>query len=265
MAQSDPAGRLMGRVTEAKGLPLAGATLYITAAGATQAAISNAQGYYALLSVPAGEYKLKVSKRGLAPWETKVNVASNLTSRIDVKMQGEGGELVAAVQTETKPEPKSLLAAAKPETVRPVEAVKPKLASSVANTTATDAPVISMRKADDEALQRLAEESEVAADPNRIAGLEREVDIEGGVAAVYEKIKYPELAFKSRTEGKVVARVLVSKRGEVISVDFVKSVNPMLDEEVFRVLTEETKFIPALAAGTPVPSTIVIPVAFKVK
>lgn len=250
-------GRLMGKVLDASGNAMMGVTLYISGTAATQAALSNAQGYYTFLNLPEGQYTMRVSKRGVAAWDTKLNVNANLTTRLDVRLDAvsEGGA-VAVSQGDTK-----LLTDRKRDTVADSESKPVSSRASAANAGAVEALKSASMKTDlDDALLKFSEEHAV---DDAVAGFDREVEIAGGATAVMEKIKYPELAMKSRVAGKVVARVVVDKAGSVVTVNFLKSVNPMLDQEVFRVLTEETTFIPASAGGKNVTGVIVIPVTFK--
>jgi hypothetical protein len=79
-------GRLMGRVQDSSGKPVAGATIYITCSSVTQAAVSNAQGYYTFLNVPPETYKIRTYKRGYSTWNSDLTVAANSITRIDVKL-----------------------------------------------------------------------------------------------------------------------------------------------------------------------------------
>jgi outer membrane biosynthesis protein TonB len=46
------------------------------------------------------------------------------------------------------------------------------------------------------------------------------------------------LALKAGAEGKSVAQVFVDKEGNILKVNFLKNINPILDAEVMRALTE---------------------------
>jgi TonB family protein len=76
----------------------------------------------------------------------------------------------------------------------------------------------------------------------------------------------PTFALKAGVEGKAIAQVFVDKSGNIIKVNFLKSINPILDAEVMRVLTEDTQFKPArISSGKTVGGAIVIPFNFKIK
>ncbi|MFN3345968.1 MAG: energy transducer TonB, partial [Chloroherpetonaceae bacterium] len=117
-----------------------------------------------------------------------------------------------------------------------------------------------------EELISLTEENLNADDIEQVATLESNVSIVGGVEQIYKNIKYPDLALKAGVEGKVVAQVFVDKQGNIVKVNFLKSINPILDAEVMRVLTEDTEFKPAkISGGKTVAGAIVIPFNFKIK
>ncbi|MFN3344990.1 MAG: carboxypeptidase-like regulatory domain-containing protein, partial [Chloroherpetonaceae bacterium] len=93
-------GRLMGRVLDSSGKPVAGATIYITSASVTQAAVSNAQGYYTFLNVPPENYKIRTYKRGYSAWNSELSVVANSITRVDVKLGvGEVEENLAVAET----------------------------------------------------------------------------------------------------------------------------------------------------------------------
>lgn len=260
-------GRLMGRVLDSSGKPVAGATIYITCSSVIQAAVSNAQGYYTFLNVPPENYKIRTYKRGYSAWNSDLVVAANSITRIDVKLSVEGVEENVVV-AETK---KSTSTAVK----KTVPVVKKK--ESVEVVAADKTPelrkeIISQLKSDDEddkgteELINMTEENLNADDIGQVATLESNVEIVGGVEQIYKNIRYPELALKAGVEGKTVAQVFVDKEGGIVKVNFLKSINPILDAEVMRVLTEETEFKPAkISGGKTVAGAIVIPFNFKIK
>lgn len=263
-------GRLMGRVLDKEGKPIPGATIYITSASITQAAVSNAQGYYTFLSVPPETYKIRTYKRGYDAWNSEIAVVANSITRIDVKL-GVGGsdEAQALASIETK---KSSNSTAVKKTV-PV--VKKEVVEVVAAETPPElkTEIIAQLKSegddDDkgaEELIKITEENLNADNIEQVATLESNVEIVGGLEKIYQSVKYPDLALKAGVEGKVIAQVFIDKEGSLVKVNFLKSINPILDAEVMRVLTEETQFKPArVSGGKTVAGSIVIPFTFKIK
>ncbi len=266
-------GRLLGRVLDAGGAPVAAATVFLTSGAATQAAVSNAQGYYVFLAVPEGAYTLKAQKRGLPKTDPiNVQVASNTTVRRDVSIGVEtaAGPLLAA----NKPK-------AEPKQERPV-ADKPKTDNAGADKAKADADAKAKADADAKAradadakaaeLARLKEEEELkkaTEDAARLeaeanaTNIEQEVSIDGGREAVVKQIIYPETAVKLKIEGKVVSRVFVDNTGNVLKIDILKGAHELLNEEAVRVLTEETKYKPAIVNGKPAAGAITVPLNFK--
>ncbi len=261
-------GRLMGRVLDSSGKPVAGATIYITSSNVTQAAVSNAQGYYTFLNVPPETYKIRTYKRGYSAWNSDLTVAANSITRIDVKL-GTGEVEENVVVAETK---KSTSTAVK-KTVPVVKKKESVEVVAVEKTPELRKEIVSQLKSEDddddkgtEELINMTEENLNADDMEQVATLESNVEIVGGVEQIYKNIKYPDLALKAGVEGKAIAQVFVDKSGNIVKVNFLKSINPILDAEVMRVLTEDTAFKPArISGGKTVAGAIVIPFNFKIK
>lgn len=261
-------GRLMGRVLDSSGKPVAGATIYITCSSVIQAAVSNAQGYYTFLNVPPENYKIRTYKRGYSAWNSDLVVAANSITRIDVKLSVEGVEENVVV-AETKKSTSTAVKKTVP-VVKKKESVE--VVAAADKTPELRKEIISQLKSDDEddkgteELINMTEENLNADDIGQVATLESNVEIVGGVEQIYKNIRYPELALKAGVEGKTVAQVFVDKEGGIVKVNFLKSINPILDAEVMRVLTEETEFKPAkISGGKTVAGAIVIPFNFKIK
>ncbi len=90
-------GKIAGRVTdEADGKPLAGVNIVME--GTIMGAASDMDGYYVILNVPSGEYRLKASMMGYTTMIVeKVAVSIDLTTKIDFKLKStvlESGESI---------------------------------------------------------------------------------------------------------------------------------------------------------------------------
>ncbi len=261
-------GRLMGRVLDSSGKPVAGATIYITSSNVTQAAVSNAQGYYTFLNVPPETYKIRTYKRGYSAWNSDLTVAANSITRIDVKLGvGETEENIVVAEA------KKTTSTAVKKTVPVVKKKESVEVVAVEKTPELRKEIVSQLKSEDddddkgtEELINMTEENLNADDMEQVATLESNVEIVGGIEQIYKNIKYPDLALKAGVEGKAVAQVFVDKSGNIVKVNFLKSINPILDAEVMRVLTEDTEFKPArISGGKTVAGAIVIPFNFKIK
>jgi TonB family protein len=257
-----PAGRLMGRVVDGTGQPLKGVTVYISGPSGTQAGISNPQGYYMLLGVVPGNYEVRINKPGVGKHDSKVTITSNATVRLDVPL---GADLAATAASE-KP-------AAERQTVVPREAsrqivqaqTEPREKSGKPVEVKAAEPQVPPAKSDADIAKELAEQERQAQEQAEsfVEIPEKTIEIEGGDGAIQRKVKYPELARMARVEGKVVVKVVVDREGSVGNVSFLKPANDMLNQEVLRVINEETKFQPAQQNGKPVSSSIVVQVNFK--
>jgi TonB family protein len=256
-------GRLLGRVIDAGGSPVAAATVFLTSGAATQAAVSNAQGYYVFLAVPEGAYTLKAQKRGLPKTDpVNVQVAANTTVRRDVTIGAEAvaGPLLAA--NKPKAEPKQERTVADKPKADNADAAAQAKAAAEAKAKAEAAELARLKE--EEELKKAAEEvARLEAEANA-TNVEQEVSIEGGREAVVKQIIYPETAVKFKIEGKVVSRVFVDNTGNVLKIDILKGAHELLNEEAVRVLTEETKYKPAIVNGKPVAGAITVPLNFKI-
>ncbi len=262
--------KLIGRVTDDEGNPLPAVLVAVSGASATEAAFSNAQGYYVFLNIPPGEYSIKASKKGLPNWKGQVSVSAGTTNRLDIRI-GADEKLMAAAQpkkeapkpTEAKPtEPK--LADAKPAEQRRTETRTTTEKPSEPKPAQPTAPA----KTEDEkaAEQAIESASQLLSDAD-VAAMESmsPAEVVGGIAAVYKNLKYPDFARKQKLQGQVVAKVYIDKDGHVAKIQLLKTANEVFNEEVFRTLTEEVSYKPATMNGKPVPSSLIIPVRFELK
>jgi TonB family protein len=253
-------GRLIGRVVGENNEPIAGATVSISGQTA-MVAISNAQGYYVLLDVPQGVYEVKATKRGQPVWRGSVTITGGVTQRIDMKLGDKSENLAAKAAADAKrakiEKPKK-----ETETKKEVEEEEKRPEQEVT-------PVVTTTQdlAKEKELQKAIEESEQLSqlDAAQTNLPETDVEIVGGIEAIQSKIEYPMALKRARIEGTVVARVFVDEQGNPLRISLVQPANKFLNEEVIRVLTEETKFKPAKIGDSPVRGAITIPVKFKIQ
>ncbi len=258
-------GRVLGRVLDQDGKPIPAVTIYVVNDNHAQATISNATGYFTLLSVPAGKYKLKAFKRGQPMWERSFNV-SDAMLRVDVKLN-ETPELVAKTSDKTltkpiqKPKPKPTVAETKEQKVAQAEPTKEaEEAEEEAEAKAISDDDVAKEEGLSEAVQ-----SAKTAEANDVAKVDTKPEIIGGMDAINRKIIYPEAARTKELQGGVIAKVSVDKFGNPTKVVILKATDKMFSEEVFRVFSEDIKFKPATAGGQAVASSAVIYVEFKLK
>ena len=82
---------------------------------------------------------------------------------------------------------------------------------------------------------------------------------------VHSNIVYPEAAQAAGTEGRVVLKFKVDKDGTIKNVKVVKSVDPELDAEAVRVVSEAPAWTPGMQNGEPVAVSYVFPVVYKLQ
>ena len=79
-------------------------------------------------------------------------------------------------------------------------------------------------------------------------------------------IKYPVLAKENGIEGTVTVNFVVTDEGKVSEVKVARPLDPDLEAEAVRLINGMPVWIPATdASGKPVPSTVTIPVKFRLK
>ncbi|MFC1734326.1 energy transducer TonB, partial [candidate division KSB1 bacterium] len=87
----------------------------------------------------------------------------------------------------------------------------------------------------------------------------------GGMDAIRNLVKYPELAQKAGIEGLVIIQVLVDKEGVPREFNVVQSLgNNGCDEAAIDAI-RQVRFIPAKQNGSPVPFRMNIPVRFQIR
>lgn len=84
----------------------------------------------------------------------------------------------------------------------------------------------------------------------------------GGLEAIMKKATYPELAMKTRTEGKVYVLAYINESGDVDEVKVVKGIGGGCDEEAVRAV-KKSKFSPGQDKGANVKTKLAIAIHFK--
>ena len=82
--------------------------------------------------------------------------------------------------------------------------------------------------------------------------------------AILERIEYPASAKRDSVEGRVVVKVGIDERGIVRDCQVVRGVRKDLDS-VAVIAVRSVKFIPAMRQEKPVATTVMIPIAFRLK
>jgi Ca-activated chloride channel family protein len=90
-------------------------------------------------------------------------------------------------------------------------------------------------------------------------------DLQSFVKWVQANIKYPKEFAETCITGKVFVQFTVDQKGKVVDIKILRGVDPLLDNEVIRVLNSSPKWTPAKQGGRAVRQTFTIPVVFKLE
>ena len=82
---------------------------------------------------------------------------------------------------------------------------------------------------------------------------------------ISQHIQYPQNAYDSHIQGRVIVQFLVKEDGSVGDAKIVRSVYPSLDEEALRVVRTLPKFHPAILDGKAVEYWFTIPIIFRIE
>lgn len=94
--------------------------------------------------------------------------------------------------------------------------------------------------------------------------VEQMPELQGGLAAIQSKIKYPEMAMKAGIEGRVVVQFIIDEQGNVTNPIVVRGIGGGCDEEALRAV-KQVKFTPGRQRGKPVKVRYSLPVSFKLE
>lgn len=80
-----------------------------------------------------------------------------------------------------------------------------------------------------------------------------------------KNLKYPASAQENGTQGRVIVQFVVNKDGSIVEPKVVKSVDPALDKEAIRVVSNMPKWTPGKQRGKPVRVRFTLPVTFRLQ
>lgn len=87
-------------------------------------------------------------------------------------------------------------------------------------------------------------------------------EVEGGLAEIFKKIKYPEIAKKAGISGKVYVMAFIDENGNVNDVQVIKGIGGGCDEAAVEAI-KQLKFVPGKNEGKPVKVKLSLPITFK--
>lgn len=80
---------------------------------------------------------------------------------------------------------------------------------------------------------------------------------------VLSKVNYPEEAIQNLIQGKVYVQFVIEKNGRVTNVKVTRPLDPLIDQEVIRVVQSSPSWKPAKKQGNIVRMWVTIPIVFK--
>ncbi len=80
---------------------------------------------------------------------------------------------------------------------------------------------------------------------------------------IAQNVQYPEIAKENGIQGKVYVQFVVNRKGVVEQVKVVRGVDPALDKEAIRVISQLPKWKPGSQRGKPVKVSFTVPINFQ--
>lgn len=80
---------------------------------------------------------------------------------------------------------------------------------------------------------------------------------------IRKHMKYPEVARARKVEGRVVVRFSIDEYGNILRVQVIKSIHPLLDSEAVRLVRSMPAWKPGILNGKPVLVSYTLPVYFR--
>ena len=82
---------------------------------------------------------------------------------------------------------------------------------------------------------------------------------------VYSQLEYPDVARENGISGRVFIQFTVEKDGSVTNVKVLRGVDPSLDQEAIRVVSQSPKWKPGMQRDKPVKVTYSFPIVFQLR
>ena len=99
--------------------------------------------------------------------------------------------------------------------------------------------------------------------------VEKQPEFPGGTAELFKylskAIKYPVIAQENGIQGRVVCSFVVNRDGSIVDIQVMRGVDPSLDKEAIRVISETPKWKPGEQRGKPVRVRFILPVQFRLQ
>lgn len=99
--------------------------------------------------------------------------------------------------------------------------------------------------------------------------VEKQPEFPGGTAELFKylskAIMYPVIAQENGIQGRVVCSFVVNRDGSIVDIQVMRGVDPSLDKEAIRVISEMPKWKPGEQRGKPVRVRFILPVQFRLQ
>lgn len=92
--------------------------------------------------------------------------------------------------------------------------------------------------------------------------VEQMPELIGGLAAIQQLIRYPEIAKKAGVEGRVIVQFVVDEHGSVIDPEVVRGIGAGCDEEAIKAV-QQARFTPGKQRGKAVRVKMSLPITFR--
>ena len=80
---------------------------------------------------------------------------------------------------------------------------------------------------------------------------------------VQAHVIYPEQARELGLQGRIIVNFVVDQKGEIVNIDLIRKIHPLLDNEVAKTLNEAPLWVPGQQRGRPVKVSFSMPVIFR--
>lgn len=107
-------------------------------------------------------------------------------------------------------------------------------------------------------------------DDNRVFDVVEEMpQFPGGPNALFEylskNMKYPTDAEENGIQGRVIVTFIVERDGSITNANIIKSVDPSLDKEAYRLVRSMPHWVPGKQSGSPVRVKYTVPITFRLQ
>lgn len=208
----------------------------------------------------------------LRPKYEAVDETREMVDIIPLEEQLKPENIIERAEAAPQPPLKSTIKFTVPEiTTEEIEEGQELRSQEDVTSTKTQISVADVKGTDDEHGVDIAdlEEHAVIVEEKPLTSVEEMPQFPGGedelIRFISDNLRYPAVASEMGIEGRVIIRFVVSKNGEVGSVEVIRSLDPSCDKEASRVVRMMPKWIPGRQNGRSVPVYYTIPIVFRLQ